>query len=142
MVVFLPRERASTCRLRRISLGLEVDPALPDFQMPAVIPGVSVGNQDAGGFPRFQNDHDLIGLGAAEIGIHEIIPAALGSVQDRHPLLLGVLHDPIPELARDIRQEMACHTLSVSIGIEETDHPLCLLERLDQAIEQDAVKHR
>jgi hypothetical protein len=117
-----------------------VDPALFDFEMPAVILGVSVGNQDAGGFPCFQNDHDFIRLGAPEIGIHEIIPAALGSIQDRHPPLPRVLRDPIPELVCDIRQPMARHTLSVSIGIEEADHPLRLLEGLDQAVEQPAVE--
>ena len=117
-----------------------VDPALPDFQVPAVILGVAVGNQDTGWFPRFQNDHDCVGLGAPEIGIHEVIPAAFGSVQDRHTPLPGVLHDPIPELVCDIPQEMACHTLSVSIGVEEADHPLRLLEGRDQAVEQNAVK--
>lgn len=94
-------EQSPPLRILEVDIVL-VDPALPDFQVPAVILAVAVGNEDASGFPCFQNDHDFIGLGAPEVGIHEIIATALGSVQDGHAPLPCALRDPIPELVGDV----------------------------------------
>ena len=111
-----------------------VDPSLSDLEMPAIVFLVPVGNQDPAGFPRLHDRYDLIGLGALEVRVHEIVPPTFRGIQDRYTPLLRASGDPVLELIRHSRQETARDALALSIGVEEANHPLRLLERLNASI--------
>jgi hypothetical protein len=44
------------------------------------------------------------------------------------------------ELIRDFSQHIPAHRVLISIGAEESDYPLGLLERLNDAVEQNPIK--
>ena len=114
------------------------NPTVGQLQMPAR--GLSDGGHDTGRLPGFENDQNLIGLGPLEIGSHEVITPSGGCIQNGRIPLLGTVLDPVVELLGDVAQALASHSLAVAVGIKETDHPLGLLEGLDQAVEQNAIK--
>src|SRR5215471_12257018 len=58
----------------------------------------------------------------------------------RDIVLRGPFSYPALELVGDAAQGGSRHRIDLSIRIEEADDPLGLLERLDQPIEQNAVK--
>src|SRR6476660_3471848 len=98
------------------------------------------GGHDAGRLSGLENDHDLVGLGPLEIGRHEVVTPSSGRVDNGCTPFLGTVLDPVVELLGDVTQTLAGDSLAAAISIEETNDSLGLLERLDQAVEQDAVK--
>src|ERR1051326_8573794 len=116
------------------------DPALRHLQMPAVLRLVPDGCQDARGFARLQDRNDLIGFGAFEIRIDEYVAAALRSLQDGRTPFPRSIDYPVLKLAGDIAQDIPADRILLTVGVKETDHPLGLLEGLDQPVEQDAIK--
>jgi|SRR5215472_2003747 len=116
------------------------DPALGQLQMPAVVPWLANGGQDAGRLSCLEDEDQLVRLSSAEVRFDKLIASALGSFQDGDiPLLGSVLH-PAVKLLGDFTQQISANGILIAVGAEKADHPLGLLERLDQAIEQNAVK--
>src|SRR5262245_38313907 len=122
-----------------------VHPALLVLQVGAVVALVSNGHQNASRFPRFEDRHHLVGFGILEVRIQEpiaptLVALAFGRLQNwRAPFFGSVLH-PVLELVGDLRQGLSGHPLAVAVGVEETEHALRLLERLDQSIEQKSIE--
>src|ERR1700689_4443861 len=122
-----------------------IHPALLEFQMRALVVLVSNGHQNAGRLSRFQDRHHLVGFGILEVGVQElvsptVVASALGRFENRSAPLLGSVLQPILVLIGDIRQGLSGHPFSIAIDIEEAQHALGLLERLDQSSQQESVE--
>jgi hypothetical protein len=52
----------------------------------------------------------------------------------------GPVDYPVLKLSCDLAQHIPADRVKITIGPEETDNTLFLLERLDKAVEQDAVE--
>src|SRR5207253_8834127 len=63
-----------------------------------------------------------------------------GRFQTRSAPVLGAVLLPILESIGDLRQGSPGHSLPMTIGVEEAQHALGLLERLDQSVEQEPIK--
>ena len=116
------------------------DPAAGDLKVPAVHLLVADCRHDARRLSGFEDDDDLIRLGAAEVGLDKFVAAALGRLDDRSIPFAGLLLHPALELFSGAAQHIAADRIEVPVGIEKSDDPLGLLKRLDQAVEQDPVK--
>jgi hypothetical protein len=116
------------------------DPALGELQVPAVVLRVPDGDQDPGRLAGLQDDDDLVGLGAPEIRLHELISPARRRVENGGAPPLGTVRDPAVELIRDVAQDLSAHRVLMPVRAKEADHSFRLLEGLDEAIEQDAIK--
>ena len=55
------------------------------------------------------------------------------------PLLRSVL-DPVGELIGDIGEHLTADRELIAVEAEEPDHSLGLLERMQEAVEQDAIE--
>src|SRR5438034_8816870 len=53
---------------------------------------------------------------------------------------LGSVLQPVLKLIGDVRQSSPGHPFPFAVGIEETEHALGVLERLEQSVEQKPVK--
>src|SRR5262249_29948875 len=116
------------------------DPALSELQVPAVVLRVADRDQDPGRFPGFEDDHDLVRLGAPKIRLDELIAPTRRRVEERDSPLLRTVLDPALELVGDVAEDLSTHRILMSIRVEEPDHAFRLLEGLDQAIEQDPIE--
>ena len=116
------------------------DPALRQLQMPAVVLFVADGGQDAGWFSCLQDDDHLVGFGMTKVGLDKVVASTFGSFQDRGIPFLGTILHPVVELLSDFPQHIPAHRVLISIGAEESDYPLGLLERLNDAVEQNPIK--
>ncbi len=116
------------------------DPALGQLQVPAIVLFVSDGSQNAGRFSGLQDDDQLVGLGLAKVRFDKLIPTTFGCFQDGGAPFLGTILHPIVELISDLPQHIPAHRILIPIGAEETHDSLGLLERLDEAVEQNPVK--
>ena len=114
--------------------------AVRDLKMPSVHGLIAKGNHDTRGLTRREDDHHGAGLGSSEVRIDEFITTALRRLYDRDIVLRGAFGHPALKLVSDGAQGGSRHRIDLSIRIEEADDPLRLLERLDQPIEQNAVK--
>ena len=56
------------------------------------------------------------------------------------PPFLATVLDPVLKLLGDIAQTLSRDSLSLALGIKETDDPLGLLEGLNQSVQKNAVK--
>ena len=116
------------------------DPPLRQLQMPSVVLFVANGSQDACWFSCLQDDDHLVGFGMTKIGLDKVVASTFGSFQDGGvPFLATILH-PVVELISDFSQHIPAHRVLISIGTEESDYPLGLLERLNDAVEQNPIK--
>lgn len=116
------------------------DPALREGEVPAVVARVSDRDQDAGRLAGFQDDRDLVGFRPSEVWFDELVAASLGRWQDRRaPDARPLLHPPLV-VRRNPPQHVAADGVEVAVGVEEPDHPLRLLERLDRAVQQQAIE--
>jgi hypothetical protein len=109
-----------------------------DLQMPSVL--TSDGNHDTSRLSCFKDDYDLVGLGSSEIRVNEFVATALRRFHDRNIALGCSLFHPALESFGNVSQGMASYWVKLAIRIEETYNPLGLLERLNQAIEKNAVE--
>ena len=75
-----------------------------------------------------------------KVRIDKVITPSIGRIEDRHAPFLATVLYPVLKLLSDIAQELASNPLALAIGIKETDHPLGLLERLDQYVQEDPIK--
>jgi hypothetical protein len=108
--------------------------------VPAVIPLVALGDQDAGRLARFEDHDDLVGLGALEVGRHEVIAPPVRRVEKRGAPMPYACGDPVVKLSGDVAQEVARDALAVPVGVEEADDPLRLLKRLNEAVQEQPVE--
>src|SRR5262245_15479518 len=109
--------------------------------MPAVRRLVANGGHDARRLTCFEDDDHLVRLRALEVRVDELVtPAPPGCVHHGNVPSFGPAFDPLLELFGDAAQHIPAHRVEPPVGIEETDDPLRLLERLDQAVQQDAVE--
>ena len=96
--------------------------------------------QDPRGLAGFQDDDDLIGLRPPEVSVDEVVAASGRRLDDwRAPLCRAGL-DPVLVLRGDVAQHRLAHRVQLAIAVDETDHPLGLLKRLNQPVQQDAIE--
>jgi hypothetical protein len=110
-----------------------IDPALFQFQVPAVFLSRSDCRHDARRFSRLQNADDLIGLGRFEIGLHKLIAPPVGRTQDWYSPFLGAVDHPVVKLCGNLAQDIPADRIEISIRTKETNHALLLLERLNDS---------
>src|SRR5215831_6093249 len=65
---------------------------------------------------------------------------AVAIFEKRDPPFRGSILQPGQELVGNLRQSFSGHPPPLAVGVEETEHTLRLLERLDQAVEQQPIK--
>jgi hypothetical protein len=110
--------------------------------MPPLAVLVADAYQYPGWFPCFQNGHNLARLGPIEVWGYKVIPPSFGSIQYRNPPLLRAILHPVVVLTADISQDLSRYRVCVSVAAEEPHHPLWLLERLNQSVEEYAIETR
>src|SRR5436190_1668248 len=106
--------------------------------MPTVI--FPDGGHDGGGLARFDDGHDLIGLGTSEVAIHEVIAPAWGIFLNGYTPFLGAVLGPVVVLRSDVAQHLPTDGIDLAIGPEKADGPLFLLKGLDRGMEQDTIE--
>ena len=116
------------------------DPSVCDLEMPSVGLAVADCGHDAGGFTRLENHNHFVGLGSVEVGINEIIASALRGFNNREVPLAGPSLQPSLELLGNAPQRVPAHGVKLPIPIEEANDALWLLERLNEPIQQNAIK--
>src|SRR5215469_11514100 len=118
-----------------------IHPALFELQEGVVFLLSADRDQDSGWLPRFEDDRNLIGFTAPQIGPDEIIPPLfLGSIDDLHTPLLRAVLEPVLELIGNLGQHPAGDSQAFPIGIEEAEHALGLLEGLNQSVQQNPIE--
>src|SRR5271165_2845040 len=116
------------------------DPAVCDLQMPSVGFAVADRSHDAGGLPRLEDHHDFVGVRSFEVWIDKVIAAALRGFHNRDVPLFSPRLQPGLKLLGNAAQCIPAHWIQLPIRAEEANDALWLLERLNQSIQQDAVK--
>src|SRR5947208_2822708 len=106
--------------------------------MPTVI--FPDGGHDGGGLARFDDGHDLIGLGTSEVAFHQVIAPAWGIFFNGYTPFLGAVLDPVVVLRSDVAQHLPTDGIDLAIGPEKADGPLFLLKGLDRGMEQDTIE--
>src|SRR2546422_4708330 len=106
--------------------------------MPTVV--FPYGGHDGGGLARFNDGHDLIGLGTSEVAIHEVIAPAWGIFLNGYTPFLGAVLGPVVVLRSDVAQHLPTDGIDLAIGPEKADGPLFLLKGLDRGMEQDTIE--
>jgi hypothetical protein len=115
------------------------DPPARVLQMPAVV--FADGNQDARRLAGFQNDDDLIRIGAPEVAIDEVVPTPMrGRLDNRRAPVLRACGHPMLVLAGDVLQNPLADRIQLSVPVEEADDTLGLLKRLNQPVQQKAIE--
>jgi len=89
---------------------------------------------------RFNDGHDLIGLGTPEVAIYEIIAPVWGILLNGHTPFLGTVLDPIQELVGDLRESPVGHPFGVAVCVEEAQHSFGLLERLNESVQKKPIE--
>ena len=116
------------------------DPPICDLQMPPVGLVVADRCHDAGRFTRLEDHHDFIGVGPVEIGIDEVVAAALRGFQNRDVPLVCPSLQPSLELIGNAAQHVPTHRIKPPIRVEEANDALRLLEGLNKPVQEDAIK--
>jgi hypothetical protein len=115
-------------------------PAVGDLQVPAVDLPVADCRHDARRLTGFEDDDHLIRFGAPEVGLDIFVATTLWRLDDRSLPSVGPLLHPAVESFSGGTQHIPADRTDLPVAGEQTDHPLRLLERLDQAVEQDPVE--
>jgi hypothetical protein len=115
-----------------------VDPAPLHLQMPTIVFADS--GHVGGGLARFDDDHDLIGLGTLEVALHKVIAPASGSFLNGYTPFLGAVLDPIVILGGDVAQQLPTDGIDLAIEVEKADDTLWLLKGLNRGMEQDTIE--
>jgi len=108
--------------------------------MPTVRLLVADCRHDPRGFSRLQNDDDLIRRCALEVWVDKFVTTALRSLDDRRVPSGRSLLNPDLKLFCSTAQDIAADRIEMSVNVEKADHSLGLLKRLDEPVQQDAVK--
>ena len=131
-------EHASELPVVQIEVIL-VDPAGFELKMAASFL-LADADENSGGLSSFENRDDLVGPGASEIALHELVSPVAGIVQDRSVPGKRAVGDPVLVLVCDVAEKIPGDRVDVPIGTEEADDSLGLLKGLDGSIEQDSIK--
>jgi hypothetical protein len=107
------------------------DPALGDLQVPTVGLSVADCRHDPCRLSGFEDDDNLIRLGALEVGLDEFVAPAPWRLDNRGTPSVGLLFDPGLELFGSAAQHIAADRIELPVAAEEPDHSLGLLKRLD-----------
>src|SRR5262245_57901092 len=98
-------------------------------------------HQDASGLAGFENDDDLIGLGALEIrGDEVLVLFFFGGVQNGCARLASAGLHPVVVLSGDVPEDLAADRVKLAVAPKEADHSFGLLKGLDRSVEQKAVE--
>jgi hypothetical protein len=116
------------------------DPAVGDLKMPAVCFPVADWRHDRRRLTGFEDDDDLIRLGAPEVGLDEFVVATLWRLDDWSIPSVGLFLHPVLELLGGAAQHISADRIDAPVGVEKADHQFGLLKRLDPAVEQDTVE--
>ena len=79
-------------------------------------------------------------MGASKIGLDKFVAPALWRLDNRRVPVLGLRLHPRLKLFGGGAQHIAADRIDLPVTAEKADHPLRLLKRLDQAVEQDPVE--
>ena len=90
--------------------------------------------------PRSYSDHDLVRVCSSEIGLDEVVAAAFRSLRNRDVPFLRPPFQPALKLLGNVARRVPAHRVKLPVGVEEADDALRLLERLNQPVQQDAIK--
>ncbi|MGO9271337.1 MAG: hypothetical protein ACLQOO_13945 [Terriglobia bacterium] len=99
-------------------------------------------DENAGRLAGLDDSHDLVGLGASEIGLQDLVAALFRGFQDGDFPFPGTVLHPVVVLGRDLAQQLSADRILVTVSPEETHHPRGLLEGLDGNIERIRSKQR
>jgi hypothetical protein len=108
--------------------------------MPAVLPLVPDGDQQAPGLPGLEDGHHLVGLGPLEVPLDELVPSLGGRIQNREVPGPRAVLDPVVELVGDVAEGVPAHELVIPVPVEEADDALGLLEGLGQRVEENPIE--
>ena len=111
------------------------NPSVCDLQMPSVGLAVADCGHDAGGFPRLEDHDDFVRLCSVEVGIDEVIAAALRSFHNWDVPLACPSLQPSLELLGNAPQRVPAHWVQLPIRVEEANDALWLLEGLNESIQ-------
>jgi hypothetical protein len=78
----------------------------------------------------------------AKVRFDKLIATTFGSIEHGGTPFLGTILHPIVELISDLPQHIPAYRILIPIHGEETHDSLGLLERLDEAVEQNPIKAR
>ena len=95
-----------------------------------------------GGLAALDDRDGLIRLRSPEMEVQELVAAAFRRFENRCVPLLRTVDSPVLELAGDFAQYVPAHRILLAIRVEETDHTLRLLKRLNETVQQSRSKHR
>jgi hypothetical protein len=98
------------------------------------------GDHDACRLARFQDNDDGIRFGTFEVRVDEVITTPFRCLQDGDVSLRAPTFYPQLKLLGDRTQCVPGYRVELSVGIKESEYPFRLLERLNEAIEQDPVE--
>jgi hypothetical protein len=109
------------------------------LQMPAVV--FADGDEHPRRFAGFQDDDGVIGRGPTKVRVNERVATLLGwRLENRDAPLFCASSHPVSVLRSDVAKHSFAHRIELTIGVEEPHDALWLLKRLNQGIEQDAIK--
>src|SRR6516162_7711770 len=116
------------------------DPALGDLQVPAVRLFVADCRYDPGWLSGLEDDDDPVRPCPLEVRLDKFVAPAFWRLDDRSTPFVGLLLDPTLELLGRPAQHIAADRIDLPVAAEKADHPLGLLKRLDEPVEQDSVE--
>ena len=72
--------------------------------------------------------------------VQELVAAVFRYFENRCVPFFRTVHSPVLELAGDLAQYIPAHRILLAIRVEETDHALLLLKRLNETVQQKPVE--
>ncbi len=116
------------------------DPAVGDLKMPAVELLLADRRHDACRFSGFQDDDHLIRLGCLEVRVDKFVAPTLWRFDNRGVPFVGLILHPALKLLGGAAQDITADRIELPIGSEKAHHPLGLLKRLDEPVQQNPVE--
>ena len=118
-----------------------LDPPPRVFEMPPVV--FANRRQDARRFACGEDDADLISFDSPEVGVDEVIASpVVGRFDHRGAPLFRPRGDPVVVLPGDVREHGFANGVQRTVPVEEADHELGSLKRLNHTVQQNAMKQR
>jgi hypothetical protein len=99
------------------------DPTVGDLKVPAVRLPVADCRDDPRRLSGFEDDDNLIRLGAFEVGLDKFVAPALWRLDKRSIPLVGLLLHPSLKLFSGAAQHIAADRIDPPVGAKKADHP-------------------
>jgi hypothetical protein len=77
------------------------------------------GGHNAGGFARLDDQHHLVGLCLAKVGLDKVVAPTFWSVYDFHAPVLSAVLDPVVVLVRHLAQDVPVYGIDLPIHPEK-----------------------